>query len=86
MPGSFCAKGRSSEVCLGSPGGVKDGEGRPMVEGELAAEAGIGEICVVRASVSGLSKQFRPSSRCLSESRTQIKGEPKISAPKSVGK
>ena len=25
--------------------------GRPMVEGELAAEAGIGEICVVRASV-----------------------------------
>ena len=69
MPGSFCAKGRSSEVCLGSPGGVK--LGRPMVEGELAAEAGIGEICVVRASVIR---------------GTQRKGEPKISAPKSVGK
>jgi len=83
---AFARKAEVLKSVWEAQGGVKDGEGRPMVEGELAAEAGIGEICVVRASVSGLSKQFRPSSRCLSESRTQIKGEPKISAPKSVGK
>ena len=87
MPGSFCAKGRTAEVCLGSPGGPWVGylvsyfrgltlqkshwnhwgyhltkcddpwgprgfQGKVKARPVELAEAGIGEICVVRASAN----------------------------------